>query len=68
MSFRNDDERKLKWEGRASVYLKGRQSALLKYQKESEVEEDPRLNKFYALKIQVSFLRVHLSSKEFMNL
>lgn len=58
LGFRSEGERDVKWgkgavEGGARKWLEGRHKALLNYRKESEVEEDPILNKFYDLKIKV---------------
>jgi hypothetical protein len=55
MSFRNHAERDAKCGGRPGGFLRGRKEALLRYQKENdEGDEDPRLAKFYELKIRVS--------------
>lgn len=52
MSFRTDEERKAKLAGVPGRFLKGRQEALERYQKEAG-DEDARLAAFYRLKIQV---------------
>jgi hypothetical protein len=59
LSFRDEDERKLKLGGLPGKFLKGRQVALERYAKEAGVE-DGRLAAFYERKIKV---RVGISAR-----
>lgn len=56
LSFRTDEERQVKLNNVPGAFLKGRQAALLRYQKESEADGTPdasgRLASFYENKIK----------------
>jgi len=54
LSFRNEQERDVKFKGLVGGFLKGRQEALERYAKEVG-DSDTKLKAFYEKKIAVSF-------------